>query len=92
MKMAGVLDLVRTTTRTRVAGLVAECFRTQNQRNGVLDVAFRGNSCTNFPTNFFGAVLIGNDNDTSSAFTDTCVDFAASNSYSNTNEIGRAHV
>ena len=35
------------TGHTVGAGLVAECFRTQNQRSGELDVVFRGNSCTN---------------------------------------------
>jgi hypothetical protein len=65
---------------------VAECFRTQNQRSGVLDVLFRGNSCIDFPTNFFGAVYIGNDDSSMAAGnTDTCVDFAATNTYSNTN-------
>jgi hypothetical protein len=69
------------------AAPVAECFRTQNQRNGVLDVVFRANSCINFSSNFFGAVYIGTDNDISAPFTNTCVDFAANNVYSNTNGV-----
>ena len=73
------------TGHTAAGGLVAECLRTQNQRDGDLDMVVRNTSCTDFPTNFFGAVFLGNDFDTTSPFTNTCVDFAATNSYSNTN-------
>jgi hypothetical protein len=47
----------------------------------VLDVVWSNNTLVDFPTNFFGAVFIGNDN---SAGTDTCVVFD-DNNYTNTN-------
>ena len=62
----------------------AEALRTQNQRNGTLDVTFRNNTTADFPTNFFGAVFVGNDNDTNpgDGVTATCADLSG-NSYAN---------
>ncbi|WP_193315304.1 right-handed parallel beta-helix repeat-containing protein [Nostocoides sp. F2B08] len=65
-------------------GNTVEVLRTQNQRNGDLDLTFHDNTTSDFATNFFGAVFIGNDNDTNAGdgVTDTCVDLG-NNSYAN---------
>ena len=72
------------TGHTVAGGNVAEALRTQNQRNGQLDLTFRNNTVSDFPTNFFGAVYVGNDSDSNPAdgVTSTCADLGG-NSYAN---------